>query len=106
MITIEEMIPVGYSSVGELHGNISEALDSIQEYILRYGDVEDCKLFCKTQSLMVSLLMKQIHGYECTERFRKLQVKGLVANLERLREDFPSQGGKIDLAVDYFKTLF
>lgn len=105
MITIEEIIPVEYTSVGELHGNIAEALNSVQECILTQGTTDDCRLFCSTQSLMVSLLMKQIHGYQCSERYRKLQVRGLIQNLQKLSTAFPSQSAKLKTSIGYFETL-
>lgn len=104
MLTIEEVTPVGYESVGELHGDISEALTSLRVHVLEEGNAEDMKVFSEVQSLMISTLMKHIHGYDCTQRYKNLQVKSILIGLDTLSESFPTQVGKIKTLKGYFET--
>lgn len=106
MLTIEEITPVGYESVGELHGDISEALNSLRVHVVEEGTVEDMRVFTDVQNLMISLLMKRIHGYDCTLRYKNLQVKSLMQGLDTLSESLPTQVGKIETLKKYFDDYF
>lgn len=106
MLTIEEITPVGYENVGELHGDISEALNSLRVHVIEEGTEEDMWVFTDVQNLMISLLMKRIHGYDCTLSYKNLQVKSLMQGLDKLSESLPTQVGKVKKLKKYFDGYF
>ena len=106
MLTIEEITPVGYENVGELHGDISEALNSLRVHVIEEGTEEDMWVFTDVQNLMIRLLMKRIHGYDCTLSYKNLQVKSLMQGLDKLSESLPTQVGKVKKLKKYFDGYF